>query len=426
MNASGAANRTCDTKEAMHPRLCGAAVLVALLTPGVGSAQPAAADPGSGSAVNDTATTPSQNAPTQPPQPPPSPTPPPPVDVVHKLTYEGFGFLRMEYIAVQADPNVQFVGRDDGFELQNARLGVHGRYGDRIAATLAFDGAVDERAQVNSPQGTLGFNLRDAYADASVAGQMVVRAGYFLPLVDPEALVADTSLEFVDYPIESRGVRATEGWQTPGLPPGRSLGVALHLDPRSMLGSPVAVNGPQFGFEVAVQNGADEYSSNNDNNDPAVSITALVRWPHDSWLMVAGRYNPRTIGTLPFRQDETDYQGTAGARIEVGPLAFGGGLVLEHTTFDTTGGPAQDAYGGHAQLLVRIPIALPLQVGYRFGILDPSSLVTTDRVIEHTIGAVLAVPSYRVRFLMQVVVPVEQAARELANDRFQVAGELTL
>jgi len=47
-------------------------------------------------------------------------------------------------------------------------------------------------------------------------------------------------------------------------------------------------------------------------------------------------------------------------------------------------------------------------------------------VIEHTVGAVLAVPSYRVRLLMQFVVPVEQAARELSNDRFQVAGELTL
>ena len=405
----------------MHPRLRGAVVLVALMTPGLGSAQPA---PASGSDA-----TPTQNEPSQPPSPPPPPPAPattPAADIIHKLTYEGFGYLRMEYIAVQDDPNVQFVGRDDGFELQNARVGVHGRYGDRLAATLAFDGAVDERAQVNSPQGTLGFNLKDAFADVTLGGQAVLRAGYFLPWVDPEALVADTSLEFVDYPIESRGVRATEGFQTPGLPPGRSLGVALHLDPASMLGTPVPISGPAFGFEVAVQNGADEYASNNDNDQPALSVSALLRWPHNSWLMVAARYNERTIGTLPFRQDETDYQATASARVELGPIALGGGLVIEHTTFDTTGGPSQDAYGGHAQALVRIPFTLPLQIGYRFAVLDPSSLVTTDRVIEHTVGAVLAVPSYRVRLLMQFVVPVEQAARELSNDRFQVAGELTL
>ena len=405
----------------MHPRLRGAAVLVALLTPAVGSAQPAAAaDP-----ATQTSTT--QNEPTQPP-----PTPPGPAasstaaDILHELSYEGFGLLRMQYIAVQDDPNVQFVGRDDGFELQDARLGVHGRYANRLAATLAFDGAIDERTQVNSPDGKLGFNIKDAYADVTLAGQMAVRAGYFLPWVDPQALVADNALEFVDYPIESRGVRATEGWQTPGLPPGRSLGVALHLDPASMLGTPVKVDGPALGFEVAVQNGADQYASNNDNDKPALSVSALLRWPHNSWLMVAGRYNPRTIGELPFRQDETDYQATAGARVELGPLVLGGGLVIEHTTFDTTGGPAQDAYGGHAQALIRIPVALPLEVGYRFGILDPSSLVTTDRVIEHTVGAVLTVPSYRVRLLMQVVIPVEQPSRDLSNDRFQVAGELTL
>jgi hypothetical protein len=406
----------------MHPRLRGAVVLVALMTPGVGSAQPV---PASGS----DATTPTQNEPSQPP-PPPSPPPPPattPVeDIIHKLTYEGFGYLRMEYIAVQDDPNVQFIGRDAGFELQNARVGVHGRYGDRLAATLSFDGAVDERTQANSPQGTLGFNIKDAYTDVALGGQTVLRAGYFLPWVDPEALVADTSLEFVDWPIESRGVVATEGWQTPGLPPGRSLGVALHLDPASMLGTPVAVTGPALGFEVAVQNGADEYAANNDNDEPAISVSALLRWPHDSWLMVAARYNERTIGTLPFRQDETDYQATASTRVALGPITFGGGLVIEHTTFDTTGGPSQDAYGGHAQVLLRIPFTLPLQIGYRFGVLDPSSLVTTDRVIEHTVGAVLSVPSYRVRLLLQVVVPVEQAARELSNDRIQVAGELTL
>src|SRR5580693_9379503 len=120
MDASGPTTRTCDTKECMHPRLRGAVVLVALMTPGVGSAQPV---PASGS----DATTPTQNEPSQPP-PPPSPPPPPattPVeDIIHKLTYEGFGYLRMEYIAVQDDPNVQFIGRDAGFELQNARVGV--------------------------------------------------------------------------------------------------------------------------------------------------------------------------------------------------------------------------------------------------------------------------------------------------------------
>ena len=41
-------------------------------------------------------------------------------------------------------------------------------------------------------------------------------------------------------------------------------------------------------------------------------------------------------------------------------------------------------------------------------------------------GVVLAVPSYRMRFQLQVVHVVEQAARELQNDRAQLAAELSL
>ena len=71
------------------------------------------------------------------------------------FVWKPFGFVRLQYIAVQDDPNVSFVGRDDGFELQNARVGFVGRLADKAAVTIAIDGAVDERAQLNSPDGTL-------------------------------------------------------------------------------------------------------------------------------------------------------------------------------------------------------------------------------------------------------------------------------
>src|SRR5687767_8758887 len=46
-----------------------------------------------------------------------------------KFSWEPYGYLRMQYVFSQNDPNVQFVGRDDGFELQNARVGVRGKLG---------------------------------------------------------------------------------------------------------------------------------------------------------------------------------------------------------------------------------------------------------------------------------------------------------
>ncbi|MEO7731226.1 MAG: hypothetical protein ABIY55_09660, partial [Kofleriaceae bacterium] len=121
-----------------------------------------------------------------------------------------------------------------------------------------------------------------------------------------------------------------------------------------------------------------------------------------------------------------DLQGTAGLQLALGPIALGGGVIAQRTTYATTNGPSQTAFGGHGQVMFALPTPLPLAIGYRFGILDPSSLITTDRVMEHTAGAVLAVPRYRMRVQLQVTHVVEQAARELSNDRAQLAAELSL
>ena len=391
----------------MIVRVCGAIAVFAGIIVGFGGIEPQAALAQSAPAGDAApATTPL-------PTPPAEPAPAEP-----RFTWQPYGFLRAQYRAVQDDPNVAFVGRDDGFELQNARIGVRGELDRRVAFVLAFDGAVDERLQANNPQGKLRVGLRDAFADVAIAGRLAARGGFFEAVVDPQALVGDTRRELIDLPIESRGMRATEGYQAAGLPPGRSLGAAIRLDPEP------PPDGVALGFELAVQNGADEFSSNNDNDKPAISASLIARLAHDSWLMLAGRYNPRTVGDLPFRQDEDDLQASAGLRLALGPVTLDGGAIVQRTAFPTTGGPDQRAFGGHAQAMLTVPAPLPLAVGYRFGILDPSSLLTSDRVMEHTAGAVLGVPRYRMRVQLQLVHVVEQAARELANDRVQLAAEL--
>src|SRR5262245_4915489 len=141
----------------MHARLRGVVMTAALLTPVLASAEGETPDQGA-------APTPGPPTKTEPAKPAPAveiaPAPPPESDAASAFTWKPFGFLRMQYIAVQNDPNVAFVGRDDGFELQNARVGALGRMGTRAAFVVAFDGAVDERAQVNSPDGKLRVGLR--------------------------------------------------------------------------------------------------------------------------------------------------------------------------------------------------------------------------------------------------------------------------
>jgi hypothetical protein len=346
-----------------------------------------------------------------------------------RFTWEPYGYLRLQYIYVQDDPNVQFIGRDAGFELQNARIGVRGHL-DRVSYALAFDGAIDERAQINSPQGKLGVALRDAWVDVALTGgapwgatahdRLAIRGGYFLSWANPEAQVPDLKREFVDRPIEDRGMRPTEGWQTPGLTPGRSLGVALRLDPS------IPSDGARVGFEIAAMNGADEFASNNDNDLLALSAAAIVRFPNDGWIVGAVRWNPRTVGTLPFRQDETDVQASAGAHVLAGPVSLGAGGIVTHTTYDTTNGPSQNAWGAHAQAMVALPMSHPLSIGARFDILDPSTLITTGRVMEFTAGALWAMPQWHMRFQLQGTHVVWVPARQIQDDRVQLAAEIAL
>jgi hypothetical protein len=117
----------------------------------------------------------------------------------------------------------------------------------------------------------------------------------------------------------------------------------------------------------------------------------------------------------------------AGAVVEVGPVQMAGGGICVRTTFETTGGPAQNAWGGHAQAMVRVvPGGTPISAGYRFAIMDPSDLFFYDRVMEHTAGAVMVLPAWQMRAQLNVTHVMEQAGRDLSNDRVEAALELQL
>lgn len=344
----------------------------------------------------------------------------PPAAPAPRTSWRPFGYLRLVGSLVQDDPDVAFIGRADGFDLQNLRAGVRGQLARRAAFELSLDGAVDERDHLNAPQGRLRLGLRDAFVDLPLGGGLAVRAGRFEAVFAPDVRDGDTERAFIDRALEIRGVLATEGWQANGLTPGRSLGVALELTRGEPLQRGIAL-------ELAAQNGADELSSSNDNDALALSVAARAYSAPHGWVQLAARYNPRTEGELPFRQEETDLALALGAGGAWGPIEASAGGVLVHTTFSTTGGNAQRALGVHGQLLWRAEVrGLPLRAGYRFALLDSSSLVVTDRVLEHTAGATLGLPALQARLQLGVVHVAEQAARTLTNDRVEAALEVSL
>jgi hypothetical protein len=96
--------------------------------------------------------------------------PAPEPDALPRFAWEPFGYLRLQYPAVQNDPGALFVGRDDGFELQNARVGVRGALGGRIAFVVAIGGAV-------RPSGLPG-RQRQSSAQSQLAGRAMRRVAH--------------------------------------------------------------------------------------------------------------------------------------------------------------------------------------------------------------------------------------------------------
>jgi hypothetical protein len=332
-----------------------------------------------------------------------------------------YGFLRLKGGIIADDPNVAFVGRNDGFVLQNARVGLAGGYGKRLAFRISADGAVEERAGANATEGTLRFALKDAFLDLHLVPALTVRVVRFEPIFDIEEIVPYTERAFIDRALESRGVPATQGFETPGLSPGRSIGVAARSD--RLLGL-----GPfDLGYELAVTNGNGELESQNDNDLPAYSAALFATWGR-SVLFVAGRQKSRTVGELPFRQTEDDFAGAAGARLLIGPIDLAAQAMVRHTNFPTTGGPAENSAGAHAQLAIGFGLGAHLRLapGYRYAIYDPSDLISTDLVQEHTFGATLSMLAVPLRLQANYTHAVEEAQRSLSNDRFELAFEVAL
>ena len=337
------------------------------------------------------------------------------------FSYRLVGYLRVEGIIVEDDPDVAFVGHSDGFRLQNARLGVDATWRDLVDMRISAEGARDERANPNDIGGTLRFVLKDAYADVhAVAGIVDIRVARFLVIMDLEELIAPNDRGFIDRALESRGVAATEGWETEGLGIHRNIGVAVRGARALDLGDFA------LGYELAAQNGNDEFDSANDNDSLAYSGTLMASF-RDSFLFAGARLNDRTVGQLPLRQDEEDLELATGLLVRAGPVRVAGQVLYRKREFPTTGGPTETAWGAHGELLGEIPLpaATGLQLGYRYAILEPSDLIVADQLQEHTFGVNYG-PDAHWRVQLGYTITVEEEGRELDNDRLQALFEVTL
>ena len=340
-----------------------------------------------------------------------------PSDDADAIDYDFDASLRLLGALVANDPDVAFVGRNDGFRIQHARLGVRAAWSDRVDLRLTAEGADDAREAPNAVRGTLRFALEDAYADVHLGQAATLRVARFAVLYDLEEYLPPNERGFARRALPSRGVRPTEGFETRGLGIGRDLGIAVRAERAIELGAFA------LGYEVAIQNGAGARASANENDRVALSAVAMAS-TEGAFVFFAARTNTRTQGELPALRTERDLGLAAGLHAATERVRGAAQVFFERTEFPTIDGPSRLAYGAYAQLLVS-PID-DLELGYRYGILEPSDRVAASIVQEHTLGLNYAVAELPLRLQLNATRPVEEAGRSLRNDRLELVAEIAL
>lgn len=328
------------------------------------------------------------------------------------------GYVRMAAEATENDPRSTFVGRNDGFKLFNARLGLLANKGD-FMGFISMEAAAGDRESFNDPNAVFAVRPRDAFLRYALSDLAHVTVGRFKAPYDISELENVAYRPFIDQSLESRGVLPTQGFETFGMSQGRQLGVMIHSDHLGL-----SDHGFDLGYAIALTNGRTMNLLFNDNDRLAAFARLTAFWGKVVQLNVAGFSDSRTVGVLPNLFDETVRGLEVSSVVAIAGLRLEAQLLLQNTTFDTTGLPDVNSIGWHAQWSYELWGFL---VGYRFAWYDPNTrdLENADRIMEHTIGVGYTLEELPVRILVNGTVVVEQEGRRLDNNRLTAMAQYT-
>ena len=289
----------------------------------------------------------------------------------------------------QPDPNVVFIGNNDGFFVHQARVGLAGAWRSMFGWRMVLD-AIEffPGRKPNDPVRPALTGLVDAYLDFTPSQFFEVRVGQAFAPGDYEGTTSRSELIFSERSVAVAGVQPGRGFEVVGLGARREVGI--------IAGARDARLGPvRLQYLFALTNGNGRNVLGNDNKLPAGQARFAVGYEDYVMLGFGGAYNPRTTGTVPNLYSETD----ATAFADLHARVFGVDFLLQgigrQTTFDSlypaTGDPNAAAYGFGVTswLYIDKPFGLPLfgfKPGYRISYYDPTSAFPDDQLLEHTIG----------------------------------------
>jgi hypothetical protein len=303
--------------------------------------------------------------------------------------------LRNGFEVVQPDSQLLTVGQNDGFLLDQNRIGFDGAFHDDVRFRLIIDVvSALPGAAPNDPVQNIGATVRDAWVAWLPSDWFYISAGQQFMPSDLEGSTTIAQLPFARRSVATSGVRPGHGFAVAGLSPPRQLGVVVgSVDAR--------VGSLALEYAAAVSNGNGQNVLGNDNKLPAAYARVGAGWVSDDVevrLGLGGRYNPRTVGTLPNLFTETDSAGFADLAGRAFGLDFAGQIIAKMTSFDTLvpdSSAGDTALGATAWLQLDRPFGLDLagvKPAYRFSYYDPSSTFPDDQVLEHTLGVRWDVP----------------------------------
>lgn len=332
-----------------------------------------------------------------------------------KLRFTFDGYLKVIAEVVENDPLSSFIGRNDGFRVGNARVGINAVYGEDLSAYISLEASVPRTEDYNESNAELTVGPRDLYIAYQLSKHAQVSIGRFKAPYDIGELESEGHRIFIDVPVESRGVAPTQGFQLEGMRQGRQIGVMLH---RGRIG--LSKDGFDIGYALALTNGRTESFALNDNDRPAGFARFSLYYGDYVNLNLGGFTDTRTTGELPSLFDEETKGAEASLVVSVGDLRIEGQLLFQRTSFPTAGTPHVNGLGFHAQWSYRI---WDLEAAYRFSYYDPNHRFEIDAVNEHTLGASYYARTLPLRFTLNATLVQEQRGRELENNRIALLAQ---
>ncbi len=353
------------------------------------------------------------------------------------------GYLQARYQNIRDDKRVQqFVGRNDGFSLSNARLNL-GLKREKLRAFFSLEGARERREPLNRAQGDTRTMILDAYMDYELSRYLTARFGRFKPAYDANEWESTAGLLFADRALESRGVLGVEGLNVAGLSLTRQTGLQL------LSGIPFTKD-VTLNIIASVTNGNsfDQFSNDNESLAYTGRVFLKARVNKKIKLRVGGGayLNDVTSGELPDLVSERRVGFTGDARLKVYGLTAQGQWMRQATkALDVPSEPERTGEGFHVEAGFDFGAfdkhLKGIMPAYRFARYDPTASVSStstdaalsaaldaDEVTHHTIGLNWMVNKGKfdlpLKLQLNYTFAGEQEARKIKNDRLDVLVQM--